>query len=151
MTSSLTIRTANRFLFLSSGPFLTMLWQPSHSVCWPKPTSKLQIYSPSCKVPWVYTHESAELEITVSLLIQVDKLVQLLESPIFTCMPSRLLNWHNRFATAIIGTWKVSLSLQITLWTPYDLAPILCLYDSPQSTDLLKFSRCLSTAHASDQ
>lgn len=28
---------------------------------------------------------SAELEITVSLLIQIDKLVQLLESPVFTC------------------------------------------------------------------
>lgn len=28
---------------------------------------------------------SAELEITVNLLIQVDKLVQLLESPVFTC------------------------------------------------------------------
>jgi len=29
---------------------------------------------------------SAELEITVNLLIQVDKLVQLIESPVFTCM-----------------------------------------------------------------
>lgn len=28
---------------------------------------------------------SAELEITVNMLIQVDKLVQLLESPVFTC------------------------------------------------------------------
>lgn len=28
---------------------------------------------------------SAELEITVNLLIQVDKLVQLIESPVFTC------------------------------------------------------------------
>lgn len=28
---------------------------------------------------------SAELEMTVNILIQIDKLVQLLESPVFTC------------------------------------------------------------------
>ena len=28
---------------------------------------------------------SAEIEMTVSMLIQIDKLVQLLESPVFTC------------------------------------------------------------------
>ena len=30
-------------------------------------------------------YESAELEMTVNMLIQIDKLVQLLESPVFTC------------------------------------------------------------------
>lgn len=34
---------------------------------------------------------SAELEITVNLLIQVDKLVQLLESPVFTYLRLQLL------------------------------------------------------------
>ena len=29
----------------------------------------------------------AELEMTVNMLIQIDKLVQLLESPVFTCKP----------------------------------------------------------------
>jgi len=29
---------------------------------------------------------SAELEMTVNMLIQIDKLVQLLESPVFTCV-----------------------------------------------------------------
>lgn len=29
---------------------------------------------------------SAELEMTVNMLIQIDKLVQLLESPVFTCI-----------------------------------------------------------------
>ena len=29
--------------------------------------------------------DSAELEMTVNMLIQVDKLVQLIESPVFTC------------------------------------------------------------------
>jgi vacuole morphology and inheritance protein 14 len=28
---------------------------------------------------------SAELEITVDMLVQIDKLVQLIESPVFTC------------------------------------------------------------------
>lgn len=28
---------------------------------------------------------SADLEMTVNMLIQIDKLVQLLESPVFTC------------------------------------------------------------------
>ena len=28
---------------------------------------------------------SAELEMTVNILIQIDKLVQLIESPVFTC------------------------------------------------------------------
>lgn len=32
------------------------------------------------------TSQSAELEMTVNMLIQIDKLVQLLESPVFTCM-----------------------------------------------------------------
>ncbi len=32
------------------------------------------------------TDGSAELEMTVNILIQIDKLVQLLESPVFTCM-----------------------------------------------------------------
>ena len=32
---------------------------------------------------------SAELEMTVNMLIQIDKLVQLLESPVFTCKVSR--------------------------------------------------------------
>ena len=31
------------------------------------------------------TSRSAELEMTVTMLIQIDKLVQLLESPVFTC------------------------------------------------------------------
>lgn len=31
---------------------------------------------------------SAELEMTVNMLIQIDKLVQLLESPVFTCWSS---------------------------------------------------------------
>lgn len=35
----------------------------------------------------MFTLDSAELEMTVNMLIQIDKLVQLLESPVFTCEP----------------------------------------------------------------
>jgi len=36
-------------------------------------------------------NRSAELEMTINMLIQIDKLVQLLESPVFTCKPRTLL------------------------------------------------------------
>lgn len=35
--------------------------------------------------------DSAELEMTVNMLIQIDKLVQLLESPVFTCELAHIL------------------------------------------------------------
>jgi hypothetical protein len=36
---------------------------------------------------WIYPDQgrSAELDMTVNMLIQIDKLVQLIESPVFTC------------------------------------------------------------------
>jgi vacuole morphology and inheritance protein 14 len=37
----------------------------------------------------ILTNGSGDLEITVQFLIQVDKLVQILESPVFTCMHIR--------------------------------------------------------------
>jgi hypothetical protein len=47
---------------------------------------------------------------TVNMLIQIDKLVQLLESPVFTC--KRFLVYRNvanllRFENAIAGTGKI--------------------------------------------
>jgi hypothetical protein len=54
---------------------------------------------------------SAELEITVQLLVQIDKLVQLIESPVFTCTLLNLLSaiYHelNSFVSitaSVIGT-----------------------------------------------
>lgn len=75
---------------------------------WLKPTSmhptssnscKFSLYLVSCVVPYdrVYKPDepdltlalsrrcSADLDITVQLLVQIDKLVQLIESPVFTC------------------------------------------------------------------
>lgn len=64
--------------------------QHSRCVYLHKHTSKPIISSRSCK--WYNTLNvmlvnriSAELEMTVNMLIQIDKLVQLLESPVFTC------------------------------------------------------------------
>lgn len=54
----------------------------------------LRIFFRRCKssaVPFLvpYTNttsiDSAELEMTVGLLVQIDKLVMLIESPVFTC------------------------------------------------------------------
>ena len=49
-----------------------------------------RIFSISCASltfvsPYYAKCISAELEITVPMLVQVDKLVQLIESPVFTC------------------------------------------------------------------
>jgi hypothetical protein len=80
-------------LFLShySGRGAIMLLQPFRFVYWPKPMSKPTTYSKSCtslvipRVMYDLIDFSAELEMTVNMLIQIDKLVQLLESPVFTC------------------------------------------------------------------
>jgi vacuole morphology and inheritance protein 14 len=37
---------------------------------------------------YAFMLNSADLEITVPMLVQVDKLVQLIESPVFTCKSS---------------------------------------------------------------
>ena len=65
--------------------------RPSRYVYLPRPMSMPQIcykYCTSlspCKIKRLIMHGSAELEITVQLLVQIDKLVQLIESPVFTC------------------------------------------------------------------
>ncbi|KAG2351539.1 vacuolar protein 14 C-terminal Fig4p binding-domain-containing protein [Suillus spraguei] len=61
-----------------------MRLQCFHCVCLHRLTSMDQICYPSF-------YASADLEITVPLLIQVDKLVQLIESPVFTYLRLQLL------------------------------------------------------------
>ena len=68
-----------------------MLLRPSHYVFWRRPMSRRTIYFKYCKyapprLSQSLNFHSAELEMTVNMLIQIDKLVQLLESPVFTCM-----------------------------------------------------------------
>lgn len=71
----------------------TMLSLSFLFVSWRKHTSMHRIYSIYCKLllnslPKLLTSFlcRADLEITVQLLVQIDKLVQLIESPVFTCM-----------------------------------------------------------------
>jgi len=45
---------------------------------------------------------SADLEMTVNMLIQIDKLVQLLESPVFTCKPL-LFEMHRNVLLTILS------------------------------------------------
>lgn len=76
-----------------SGLGATTPSQHSPCVCLPSAMSRPTTFSKycktwadSCRFDYILTPEhSAELEMTVNMLIQIDKLVQLLESPVFTC------------------------------------------------------------------
>jgi hypothetical protein len=64
-----------------------MPWLHFRSACLLRRMSMHLIYCKACTMPPTsYTNDSGDLEITVQFLIQVDKLVQILESPVFTCM-----------------------------------------------------------------
>lgn len=61
--------------------------------CLRRPTNRHIIYCRFCKsfpkisscYIFLFALFSGELDMTVNILIQVDKLVQLIESPVFTC------------------------------------------------------------------
>jgi hypothetical protein len=86
-------------------------------------------------------YSSADLEITVNMLIQIDKLVQLLESPVFTCKISFLAQGEvililslSRSSYATTGTRAISLPLQMLVWN-LDASPsIICLLNPTQSS-----------------
>jgi hypothetical protein len=67
-----------------------MRWQHSRYVYLRKHTNMLRTYYKVCMFSnhGLLLMNSGDLEITVQFLIQVDKLVQILESPVFTCNPS---------------------------------------------------------------
>jgi hypothetical protein len=78
------------FSWLSFGPGAIMRSQRSPYVCLHKHTSKHTTFFKYCEFDEMCHTDSAkprsaELEMTVNMLIQIDKLVQLLESPVFTC------------------------------------------------------------------
>lgn len=54
------------------------------------------------------TH-SADLELTVSLLVQIDKLVMLIESPVFLSTSTQVIGTLliNRFEVTITGTGQI--------------------------------------------
>jgi hypothetical protein len=84
-------RMANRSLCLFSSLGVITLLPHSHFAFWHKPTSRPIIFFRYCMgllylIAYIDANNaSADLEMTVNMLIQIDKLVQLLESPVFTC------------------------------------------------------------------
>jgi len=84
-------KTDKHGLLRFTGHGVTMLLRPSRCVYLLRPMSMPQICYKYCtpllpyKIKRLIMHGSAELEITVQLLVQIDKLVQLIESPVFTC------------------------------------------------------------------
>ena len=83
---------------------------------------------------------SAELEMTVNMLIQIDKLVQLLESPVFTCMSIiwrfvwTSLTW-DRPPSAAPRARKVPTFVQMSLWATYATPSILCIRSAEESLE----------------
>ncbi len=79
---------------------------------------------------------SAELEMTVNILIQIDKLVQLLESPVFTCMSASLSRFTsadnlNRLETPTSRARTIPTSIQVPL-RPSDAPPAVLGLCRPQ-------------------
>ncbi len=74
--------------------------------------------------------DSAELEMTVNMLIQIDKLVQLLESPVFTCQSCSLgglkILIFPRFTITAPRTGKIPPSLQMSLRGAHAAPSVLC-------------------------
>jgi len=66
------------------------------------------------------------------MLVQLDKLVQLIESPVFTCKAcdrfviSAPDNLH-RPSPATLGARPISLPVQVLVWNPDVATPKLCL------------------------
>lgn len=89
---------------------------------------------------------SADLEITVQLLVQVDKLVQLIESPVFTCESIR--------CTLLDATHPVSLEdLRLQLLEPEKYPHLFkCLYGLlmllPQSSAFLSLRNRLNAVNS---
>ena len=90
--------------------------------------------------------DSADLEITVSLLIQIDKLVQLLESPVFTCAPGpTLLDFRAEShlsspATSTPGAGPLPIPPQGDVRPPHAPAPEQRLRHSTESTERRQFA-----------
>lgn len=94
-------RTAKPSLLHCSDPGAITRWRRSHYAYLHKHMSRHTIYYRYCRLQFLPSDGeranqlSAELEMTVNMLIQIDKLVQLLESPVFTC---KVLNERIQFS-----------------------------------------------------
>jgi hypothetical protein len=117
-------------------------------VYWHRLMNMLRIYSRSCTSFTSDTGEltdSADLELTVSLLVQIDKLVMLIESPVFLSMSSSCLCFC---LTAILIQ---GLRLQLLEPDKYPFLP-KCLYGLlmilPQSSAFVSLRARLMAVHS---
>lgn len=110
-------KTGRRFSPHYIAPGVTMQWPSFPFAFLRKHTSTRPIYFPFCTSDqyskatlWFITRHSADLEITVQMLVQVDKLVQLIESPVFTCKSTLLLSrfWLTFFQIFDYSCWNLS-------------------------------------------
>lgn len=82
----------------------------------------------------------ADLEMTVNMLIQIDKLVQLLESPVFTCKylsetSMDILTTPSSSPNSAARTREIPISIQMPLWIAHALASIVRLRSFEEQTE----------------
>ena len=84
---------------------------------------------------------------TVNILIQVDKLVQLIESPVFTCMllgfsaVYQATNLSPRSSAPTLGTGKVPILIQVYVRNFNVTTAVICLRCFEESTQQREFDR----------
>lgn len=118
-----------------------MRWQRSRYVYLRKHMNMLRTYYRVCaSSPVTSANSSGDLEITVQFLIQVDKLVQILESPVFTCNPLVTLA-NDRFEIAASRTGEIPIPFQMSIRTTHAPSSILRIRNPPQSSKQYKPNR----------
>jgi hypothetical protein len=101
--------------------------------------------------------DSAELEMTVALLVQIDKLVMLIESPVFTCKPAKTTGNGVRLTVKICvsssaittaRTGKISLLVQVSLRTTHAVAAKQRIRLAAQSVECCQLDGLLAHSQA---
>jgi hypothetical protein len=101
--------------------------------------------------------DSAELEMTVALLVQIDKLVMLIESPVFTCKPAKTTGNGVRLTVKICvsssaittaRTGKISLLVQVSLRTTHAVAAKQRIRLAAQSAECCQLDGLLAHSQA---
>lgn len=100
------------------------------------------------ETPLTASNISAELEMTVNILIQIDKLVQLLESPVFTCLYPHQYRAKTGYsadmcrpAAATTGTGQIPSSVQMPLWAANAPPTVIRLRRSQEPTEQRQLDR----------
>lgn len=130
----------------------------SHFACSHKRTNMHRTFYTSCESTgcWLFWYQSeidtsADLEVTVAFLVQIDKLVQLIESPVFTCELHRKVL---RNLSLTWDAWNPPVDLRLQLLEP-EKYPYLfkCLYGLlmllPQSSAFVSLRNRLNAVNSS--